>query len=88
MRKVAVVAAAMMASAAMPAKAQVVLEMSAVTCEDYLKSNPEEQDILASWLSGYIIMPARTWRPWIFARPRRTLRLLQSTASPIRKNRL
>jgi acid stress chaperone HdeB len=53
MRKVAVVAAAMMAGAAMPAKAQVVLEMSAVTCEDYLKSNPEEQDILASWLSGY-----------------------------------
>jgi acid stress chaperone HdeB len=53
MRKVAVVAAAMMAGAAMPAKAQVVLEMSAVTCEDYLKSNPEQQDILASWLSGY-----------------------------------
>jgi acid stress chaperone HdeB len=53
MRKVAVVAAAMMASAAMPAKAQVVLEMSAVTCEDYLKSNSEQKDILASWLSGY-----------------------------------
>jgi acid stress chaperone HdeB len=53
MRKVAVVAAAMMAGAAMPAKAQVVLEMSAVTCEDYLKSNPEQQDILISWLSGY-----------------------------------
>jgi acid stress chaperone HdeB len=53
MRKVAVFAATMIAGAAMPAKAQVVLEMSAVTCEDYLKSNPEQQDILASWLSGY-----------------------------------
>ena len=53
MRKVAVVAATMIAGAAMPAKAQVVLEMSAVTCEDYLKSNPEQQAMLASWLSGY-----------------------------------
>ena len=53
MRKVAVVAATMMVGAAVPAKAQVVLEMSQVTCQDYLKSNPEQQDILASWLSGY-----------------------------------
>jgi len=53
MRKFAVVAAAMFAGAAMPAKAQVVIEMSAVTCQDYLKSDPEQQAILASWLSGY-----------------------------------
>ena len=53
MRKVAVVAAAMVAGAAMPAKAQVVIEMSAVTCQDYLKSDSEQQAILASWLSGY-----------------------------------
>jgi acid stress chaperone HdeB len=53
MRKVAVVAASMMAGAAMPAKAQVVLEMSDVTCRDYLKSDPEQQAMLASWLSGY-----------------------------------
>ena len=53
MRKVAVVAAAMVAGAAMPAKAQVVIEMSAVTCQDYLKSDSELQAILASWLSGY-----------------------------------
>ena len=53
MRKVAVVAAAMVAGAAMPAKAQVVIEMSAVTCQDYLKSDPEQQAMLASWLSGY-----------------------------------
>ena len=37
----------------MPAKAQVVLEMSAVTCEQYLKSDPEEPATLASWMSGY-----------------------------------
>ncbi len=53
MRKFAVFAVAVMAGAAMPAKAQVVLEMSAVTCEQYLKSDPEEQATLASWMSGY-----------------------------------
>jgi len=53
MRKVAAVAAAVMLSSPMPAKAQVVLEMSAVTCQDYLKSDPEQQAMLVSWFSGY-----------------------------------
>jgi acid stress chaperone HdeB len=53
MRKFAVFAVAVMAGAAVPAKAQVVLEMSAVTCEQYLLSDPEEQTTLASWMSGY-----------------------------------
>jgi acid stress chaperone HdeB len=53
MRKFAVFAVAVMAGAVVPAKAQVVLEMSAVTCEQYLKSAPEEQATLASWMSGY-----------------------------------
>jgi acid stress chaperone HdeB len=53
MRKVAVFAVAMLAGAAVPAKAQAVLEMSDATCQDYLKSDPEQQAILASWMSGY-----------------------------------
>jgi acid stress chaperone HdeB len=53
MRKVACFAVVMMAGAAVPAKAQVVLEMTQVTCADYLKSDPERQAMLASWLSGY-----------------------------------
>ena len=53
MRKVALLAAAMMAGSAMSASAQVMVDMSLVTCKQYLESDPERAVILASWMGGY-----------------------------------
>jgi HdeA/HdeB family len=36
-----------------PAKAQVVLEMSMVTCGQYMGQGRERQDLIAAWMSGY-----------------------------------
>ena len=53
MRKVALLAAAMMAGSAMSASAQVMVDMSLVTCKQYLESDRKERVILASWMGGY-----------------------------------
>jgi acid stress chaperone HdeB len=34
-------------------KAQVILEMSALTCHNYLEAPPERQNLMAAWMSGY-----------------------------------
>jgi len=39
--------------AAVPAKAQVVLDLSLITCKQYLDSDPERQNLIGSWMSGY-----------------------------------
>ena len=39
--------------AAIPAKAQVVIEMSLITCKQYMASDSERQELIASWTSGY-----------------------------------
>jgi acid stress chaperone HdeB len=36
-----------------PVTAQVILDMSLLTCKDYLESNPERQELVAAWMSGY-----------------------------------
>jgi hypothetical protein len=36
-----------------PAKAQTIIEMSALKCGDYLESPPERQEQFAAWMSGY-----------------------------------
>ena len=35
------------------AKAQTIVEMSALKCGDYLESPPERQEQFAAWMSGY-----------------------------------
>jgi acid stress chaperone HdeB len=35
------------------AKAQTIIEMSALKCGDYLESPPERQEQFAAWMSGY-----------------------------------
>ena len=40
-------------AAAMPAKAQVILEMSQITCGQYLASDLERRALVAAWMSGY-----------------------------------
>jgi acid stress chaperone HdeB len=41
------------ASAERPARAQVILDMSLLGCSDYLSSDPERQELIAAWMSGY-----------------------------------
>ena len=40
-------------SAAPSARAQVILDMSLITCQQYLGYDPERQEMVASWMSGY-----------------------------------
>jgi acid stress chaperone HdeB len=40
-------------SSAVPAKAQAVLDLSLVTCQQLLASDPERQALIGSWMSGY-----------------------------------
>jgi len=35
------------------AKAQVIVEMSALTCRNYLEAPPERQNLITAWMSGY-----------------------------------
>ncbi len=42
-----------MASAHCPVKAQIILEMSALTCKNYLEAPPDRQELIAAWMSGY-----------------------------------
>jgi acid stress chaperone HdeB len=36
-----------------PVTAQVILDMSLLTCKDYLEAAPERQELVAAWMSGY-----------------------------------
>jgi acid stress chaperone HdeB len=49
------VASAILASAvfAADAKAQVVLDMTMLTCRQYLEADKARQDLIAAWMSGY-----------------------------------
>src|ERR1700744_302962 len=41
------------AAALGPAKAQTIVEMTALKCGDYLESPPERREQFAAWMSGY-----------------------------------
>ncbi len=51
--KLIVMALAAATFAANDAKSQAVMDMTMITCEQYLKSPVDRQDIIASWMSGY-----------------------------------
>src|SRR5271168_3255063 len=36
-----------------PARAQTILEMSALTCKNYMEAPPDRQELIAAWMSGY-----------------------------------
>jgi acid stress chaperone HdeB len=36
-----------------PARAQTVIDMTMLTCSQFLKSDRDHQDIIAGWMSGY-----------------------------------
>ena len=35
------------------AKAQVVIDMTMLTCKQYLEADKDRQDVIAAWMSGY-----------------------------------
>jgi acid stress chaperone HdeB len=41
------------ASSYRPATAQVILDMSLLTCGDYMAADLERQELVAAWMSGY-----------------------------------
>jgi len=45
--------AVLAAMLAVPAKAQVIVDMSLITCQQYLDSPPERQGLIAWWMRGY-----------------------------------
>jgi len=46
-------AAAVLVSAPSAVSAQVVLDMSLITCRQFLDSPPERQELIHSWVGGY-----------------------------------
>jgi hypothetical protein len=49
----AFVSALVIAAAFGPAKAQTIVEMTALKCGDYMESSPERREQFAAWMSGY-----------------------------------
>lgn len=49
------IASAIVASAVFvaDARAQVVLDMTMLTCRQYLEADKDRQDLIAAWMSGY-----------------------------------
>ena len=38
---------------ALPARAQTILDMSLITCQQYFDASPEQQKLIAWWMRGY-----------------------------------
>ena len=47
------IAVLLAALSAGPAHAQLIVDMSLITCDQFLKSDPERKDVLAAWMGGY-----------------------------------
>ncbi len=43
----------LMASSALPTEAQVIVDMSLITCQQYFESPPEQQKLIVWWMRGY-----------------------------------
>ncbi len=43
----------LLAARAIPASAQVAVDLSVVTCGQYMGKDRDTQDVLAAWMSGY-----------------------------------
>ncbi len=50
-----ILATAMLAFAVPTAKAQVVLDMSLITCGQFLKAPEADKALISSWMSGYFM---------------------------------
>jgi acid stress chaperone HdeB len=52
-QKAIAIAALLVASWAMPARAQATVDMSLISCDQFLKSSKERKEVLSSWMGGY-----------------------------------
>jgi acid stress chaperone HdeB len=43
----------LLATSALPARAQTILDMSLITCQQYFDAAPEQQKLIAWWMRGY-----------------------------------
>ena len=46
-------AAFLAALSATPTRAQLVVDMSLISCDQFLKSPQERRDVLSAWMGGY-----------------------------------
>jgi acid stress chaperone HdeB len=54
MKPKAIATAALLAAlSATPARAQFVVDMSLISCDQFLKSPQERRDVLSAWMGGY-----------------------------------
>jgi acid stress chaperone HdeB len=54
MKPEAIATAALLAAlSATPARAQLVVDMSLISCDQFLKSPQERRDVLSAWMGGY-----------------------------------
>jgi acid stress chaperone HdeB len=54
MRKTLIASAiAVLTFAATESRAQVVIDMTMLTCKQYLEADKDRQDVIAAWMSGY-----------------------------------
>jgi acid stress chaperone HdeB len=51
--KTMAMAALLAASSAAPAGAQTIVDMSLISCDQFLKSPQERKDVLSAWMGGY-----------------------------------
>ena len=51
--KAIAIAALLAASSAVPAHAQTIVDMSLISCDQFLKSPQERKDVLSAWMGGY-----------------------------------
>jgi acid stress chaperone HdeB len=51
--KTIAIAAVLAASLSVPARAQTIVDMSLISCDQFLKSPQERKDVLSAWMGGY-----------------------------------
>lgn len=52
--KALIAAAALSTASVVPASAQVIVDMTQITCGEFLKAGPDQQAVVAAWMSGYV----------------------------------
>ena len=52
-RKIVASCFALLLTSIVPASAQVVIDLSVITCKQLLESDSERQSLISSWMSGY-----------------------------------
>ena len=51
--KAIAIAALLAASSALPARAQTIVDMSLISCDQFLKSPEDRKEMLSAWMGGY-----------------------------------